>query len=149
MVELLTVITIIVILVGITTSVFIYGIHTAKDSQCASNLKSISIGLDLYASDHDDYFPPYRSFSPPIDGHDPRELLALAIMNYKVSEAQLYCPLDPLSGKQGYIGRQQLDHRYSSYSEAPAFIVFGRRSGFLVLTARSNILEPSRTQEFF
>jgi prepilin-type N-terminal cleavage/methylation domain-containing protein/prepilin-type processing-associated H-X9-DG protein len=57
LIELLVVIAIIAILAAILFPVFAQARNAARQTQCLSNMRQISMGFLLYAGDHDDNFP--------------------------------------------------------------------------------------------
>ncbi|EIP99188.1 prepilin-type N-terminal cleavage/methylation domain-containing protein [Opitutaceae bacterium TAV1] len=63
LVELLTVIAIIGILAAIIIPVTGRVRYTARIAQCASNLRQLALGFELYANDHKDNYPPAQEGS--------------------------------------------------------------------------------------
>lgn len=57
LIELLVVIAIIAILAAILFPVFAQAKEAAKKTTCLSNMKQMGLGVFMYASDYDDYFP--------------------------------------------------------------------------------------------
>jgi len=71
LIELLVVIAIIAILAAILFPVFAQAKAAAKKTQDLSNVKQVSLGLALYTTDHDDYYPSayfHRAFNPALGG---------------------------------------------------------------------------------
>jgi prepilin-type N-terminal cleavage/methylation domain-containing protein/prepilin-type processing-associated H-X9-DG protein len=58
LIELLVVIAIIAILAAILFPVFAQAREKARAASCLSNMKQVGLGLDMYATDYDDTFPP-------------------------------------------------------------------------------------------
>jgi len=57
LIELLVVIAIIAILAAILFPVFARAREKARAASCMSNLKQLGLALEMYSSDHDDYYP--------------------------------------------------------------------------------------------
>ncbi|CAN1513600.1 Prokaryotic N-terminal methylation site [Fimbriimonadaceae bacterium] len=71
LIELLVVIAIIAILAAILFPVFAQAKAAAKKTQDLSNVKQISLGITLYTTDHDDFYPSayfHRAFNPALGG---------------------------------------------------------------------------------
>ncbi len=73
LIELLVVIAIIAILAAILFPVFASAKESAKQTACASNIRQIGLGMQLYLSDHDDMWVPMASYSP-LAGFAPVEM---------------------------------------------------------------------------
>jgi prepilin-type N-terminal cleavage/methylation domain-containing protein len=58
LIELLVVIAIIAILAAILFPVFAQAREKARQTACLSNMKQIGLGLEMYRTDYDSYFPP-------------------------------------------------------------------------------------------
>jgi prepilin-type N-terminal cleavage/methylation domain-containing protein/prepilin-type processing-associated H-X9-DG protein len=66
LIELLVVIAIIAILAAILFPVFARAREKARSSACLSNVKQISLGIQMYVQDYDELLPPYRQGSSSI-----------------------------------------------------------------------------------
>ncbi len=92
LIELLVVIAIIAILAAILFPVFAQAKEAAKKTQCGSNMRQLSIGLQLYAGDYDGGVPQSR--------HDPflpeEDSWVFTLRPYigKVDDIRI-CPADP------------------------------------------------------
>src|SRR3954449_6670082 len=69
LIELLVVIAIIAILAALLMPVLAGAKRSARRIQCASNLKQIATGMQLYVDDHNDYLPgpAWQGFYPVYD----------------------------------------------------------------------------------
>ncbi|MBX3111822.1 MAG: type II secretion system protein [Fimbriimonadaceae bacterium] len=152
LIELITVIAIIAILAGLITSAVVWGMHRAQESVCSAHLHSIGVAMDLYASDHEGFYPPYADRPLGIDGKDQAELLAQSIESYKVDKSELYCPLDTVAGRTGMVGTEDIDHRFSSYNQGAAVSYFGFytvKSSDGIRLSQQSIAAPARTKFFY
>ena len=105
MVEVLIVVAVILTIAAITFPVFSRAKESAKATTCVGNLSQIGVALALYATDHDNRFPPYNTWDSgkftidvPIEEWVHRDSSALfkkALMRYGLSDEQFYCPSDP------------------------------------------------------
>jgi prepilin-type N-terminal cleavage/methylation domain-containing protein/prepilin-type processing-associated H-X9-DG protein len=64
LIELLVVIAIIAILAAILFPVFAIAREKARAASCLSNMKQVGLGLQMYADDHDETFPPSPDSAP-------------------------------------------------------------------------------------
>lgn len=97
LVELLVAIAIVGVLVALAFVAGRAALSAVKSNQCLQNLSQIGKGLELYAQDHDGYFPPYFQQDGVTTagirkGHP--ELLKKALMAYGLNDSQFYCPAD-------------------------------------------------------
>lgn len=97
LIELLVVIAIIAILAAILFPVFAQAKEAAKKSACLSNTRQIGIGVMMYTSDYDDYYPgndqwiPAESNTSSSDTRAPYDML---IMPYVKNDNIFTCPDD-------------------------------------------------------
>ena len=66
LIELLVVIAIIAILAAILFPVFARAREKARQTSCLSNVKQLSLGIDMYAQDNDETLIPSRQWSGPV-----------------------------------------------------------------------------------
>lgn len=131
--ELLVVMAIIVLLMGVTFSVYLRAREKARQTACASNLKQLGTALFLYAQDNDGYFPPYRNHPIKWPNNGPQEVkgcyistdgtnteiifaprLLFSAVNPYLKEKQVwFCPSDPFAGTPTFYWC--VFHQYSSY----------------------------------
>lgn len=108
LIELLVVIAIIAILAAILFPVFSQAKEAAKKTQCLSNGNQVGLGLMMYLSDNDDFYPQeHPSTSNPVVDDSQGQLESidygspfLAILPYVASKGVdktgvYYCPSDP------------------------------------------------------
>lgn len=88
-----------------------------RKTQCMSNLRQISMALELYSHSYDGRLPPWLNRRRDAFGHttkwDNPELLYRAIRRGVSESAVVWCPNDPIPGKDEE--RYGINHRYSSY----------------------------------
>ena len=107
LIELLVVIAIIAILAAILFPVFARARAKAQATQCLSNVKQITLGCLMYASDWDDYLPMYENYWGDFDAADPdthaNHYWGQMIYPYVKNLDIFMCPADP------HISRALLD----------------------------------------
>jgi prepilin-type N-terminal cleavage/methylation domain-containing protein/prepilin-type processing-associated H-X9-DG protein len=124
LIELLVVIAIIAILAAILFPVFARARAKAGQTACLSNMKQIGLAMLMYASDYDQFLPPWMdtadASSQPSD-HDgttspiPYTSWDTAIGPYTKNAQILICSFDPLTGTQGTSAqRSYAEPRYVS-----------------------------------
>jgi prepilin-type N-terminal cleavage/methylation domain-containing protein/prepilin-type processing-associated H-X9-DG protein len=120
LIELLVVIALITILAGILFPVFAQVRDRARQTTCLSNLRQISLGMNLYEQDYEDRLPPVVSYGPGV-----RQYFALSWMRllepYVKEERVFLCPA---TGNANPDWRASSDLLYN-YGYAPSAGVFG------------------------
>jgi prepilin-type processing-associated H-X9-DG protein/prepilin-type N-terminal cleavage/methylation domain-containing protein len=124
LIEILTVIGIVVTLAGTIFAMLGSSKGRAKLVACATNLNQIGKAVVLYASDNDDFAPPFLNF--PTDrsmglyanvGDNPWRN---SLVRYAGSTQVFYCPEDPFALREsGDRDASQVDHRVTSYANSP------------------------------
>ena len=129
LVELLVVVGIVSVLASIVLSVAIAAKSRAKQTSCLSNLRQAGLALGLYASDYDDFLPPYPNYEYHIQTWDPvgwptvptksdlPDRLAACLLPYRGSAAVWFCPEDKHAGKDDFMGG--IRHKHFSYWYRP------------------------------
>ena len=95
----------------------------AKFAVCASNLRQLGSAYTLYATDHEDFVPPYTNWEIYLESYEPEsgkaptsskhpQLLYEAVSGYGVKSVT-YCPDDAYRGTDAY--KFDIRHRYWSY----------------------------------
>ncbi len=90
LIELLVVISIIAVLIGLLLPSLGGARKSAKALQCATQLRGVALGVEAYATDHSDLYPPRRDGASNIAGW-PTTLLP-----YYNTVALLWCPEDSI-----------------------------------------------------
>jgi prepilin-type processing-associated H-X9-DG protein len=89
---------VIVVIAAILSALLVVGIGEARKfalrSSCMSNLSQLMIATKLYSADSDGYMPPYGFFHT-TQYFANRAGWKGALMQYKASDDQFYCPADP------------------------------------------------------
>jgi hypothetical protein len=111
--ELIATITLVVLLLGLTATGILQAVKHAKKSACLNNLVQIGKALEMYASNHDGYFPSSPWFAH--RGHSPRiQEFKDSLKPYGILDATFFSPSDPYAGQE-VIG-EMVDRRLSSYA---------------------------------
>jgi prepilin-type N-terminal cleavage/methylation domain-containing protein/prepilin-type processing-associated H-X9-DG protein len=108
LVELLVVITIIAVLAALLFPVLNSARHKAWETACASNLRQLSLAVDMYAQDHDERFPPSHTIA-----HEPYASWREAIQPYVRDRGILACPAWEHRGAKGAELRPELQATYA------------------------------------
>jgi prepilin-type processing-associated H-X9-DG protein len=106
LIELLVVIAIIGILAALLLPALSSARDKARTAQCAGNLRQISLGLQLYADDHDEFFP-VAGGTIPWDQKDATTGLGSwmqQIFPYVKNKSIYHCPLDQRSAFSYFLG---------------------------------------------
>ena len=111
LVELLVVLGLILLLVGLVTSVIGRARAGARQAACASNLRQIAQAVRMYAEDHDGMPPNRPTVGFPLDPGPQRIVDSLA--RYGATSELWFCPADPDRGRDVYKDRVQ--HWVTSY----------------------------------
>jgi len=109
LIELLVVIAIIAILAAILFPVFAQAREKARQTQCISNGKQISLGLLMYANDFDNRLPVYS--------WPESYMIAARAMPYIKNRDIFKCPSSPF--RQGSVQAAQRDNGQADYLTAP------------------------------
>ena len=109
LIELLVVIAIIAILAAILFPVFAQAREKARQTQCLSNGKQISLGLLMYANDFDNRLPVYN--------WPESYMIAARAMPYIKNRDIFKCPSSPF--RQGSVQAAQRDNGQADYLTAP------------------------------
>jgi prepilin-type N-terminal cleavage/methylation domain-containing protein/prepilin-type processing-associated H-X9-DG protein len=128
LIELLVVIAIIAILAAILFPVFARAREKARQSSCLSNVKQITLGLDMYNNDYDGYWPSYHS-----DYMGWAEL----VMPYVKNEQIFHCPSHD-STASATLSYAANDSSFKSYGNGPW-------SYATYVGHRSDVEEPAET----
>jgi prepilin-type N-terminal cleavage/methylation domain-containing protein len=115
LVEMLVVIAIVAILAGIILAAMGQAREAARQTDCASNLRQIGQALHMYASDWDDYSPPFSTRD--LAGGTDR-LFVAALGSYAKGSGLWFCPSDRYAG-EGRAPGAATDHRLTSYATYP------------------------------
>lgn len=86
--------------------------HEHKRS-CMSNLKTLNLGVIMYAGDSEDKYPPYYTF----DGEVPTKIFRTVVMPYCRDELDYLCPQD----KESKSGQMSFVHPYAFIGTIPNF----------------------------
>ncbi len=115
LIELLVVISIIALLIGILLPALGAARRTARDMQCLSNMRQLSISLVTYATDHKDMFPPSDGFALNPPGSE--EWHDLARIGYYLPEKDVIGGANPNDSFGGtvFICPSDLDGAARSY----------------------------------
>jgi prepilin-type N-terminal cleavage/methylation domain-containing protein/prepilin-type processing-associated H-X9-DG protein len=98
LIELLVVIAIIAVLAGLLFPVFSQARERARQAQCASNLRQISLATDLYAADYEGSLPNNEGDGTPCNPYPPLSGFAMPctwmrrVMPYLGNDHVLRCP---------------------------------------------------------
>jgi prepilin-type N-terminal cleavage/methylation domain-containing protein/prepilin-type processing-associated H-X9-DG protein len=139
LIELLVVIGIIGILAALLLPALSSARDKARSAQCCGNLRQISLGLQLYADDHEDFFPEAGG-TIPWDAKDPTTGLnswMQQIFPYVKNKSVYHCPLDQRSPFSYFLGARAaffLNNTFSSVSrkrvdKPSAFVLSGDTGG--------------------
>jgi len=90
LIELLVVISIIMLLAALALPVLGKATYTARKTKCLNNLRQISFGMNQYAGNNEQNFPPHNSYELP-HWNDPASvgLYPRYVGNYEI----FYCPI--------------------------------------------------------
>lgn len=119
LVETLVVIAIIAVIAGIILAALAQARESARQTDCASNLRQIGQALHMYASDWDDYSPPF-STRDRSGGTD--QLFVKAIGSYVRGSGIWFCPSDRYLGQED-APEAAADHRLTSYATYPCEVL--------------------------
>ena len=126
LVELLVVITIIGILAAMLFPLFGAVIERARRTQCLNNLKQLSLGIKIYASENDGWFPPAPGSQRP-------EWITVAmrdaLTNAGVQRVQFFCP-SLTAYAQAWNTPANWNQTSPGSEVAVGFLYFGGRPGF-------------------
>jgi prepilin-type N-terminal cleavage/methylation domain-containing protein/prepilin-type processing-associated H-X9-DG protein len=139
LIELLVVIAIIGILAALLLPALSSARDKARTAQCAGNLRQISLGLQLYADDHDDFFP-VAGGTIRWDQKDATTGLGSwmqQIFPYVKNKSVYHCPLDQRSPFSYFLGARAafaVNNAFSSVSrkridKPTAFVLSGDTGG--------------------
>jgi prepilin-type N-terminal cleavage/methylation domain-containing protein/prepilin-type processing-associated H-X9-DG protein len=91
LIELLVVIAIIAILAAILMPVFAQAREKARQADCASNLRNLSLGMLMYIQDHDERFPPkLAGTNTPVDHWV--DMVQPYVKNRQIAKCSNYTP---------------------------------------------------------
>ncbi len=133
LIELLVVVSLIILLAALILSVFFRVREKGRQVACASNLRQLWMAFHLYAQDHDELLPPYRTVAfnnvfPPepwikgcaesSDGSHvgtiyAPALLVMVIKPYTKNDSIWFCPSDPYAQMGVYYWC--VPHKFTSY----------------------------------
>lgn len=94
LVEVLVVVAIIAVLAAIIASATLHAVASTRSSSCMENLRQMHLGVEMYATDHDGYWPSYCFVSIAYDSRDGAKQFKAAIHKYTKSDDIFYCPSD-------------------------------------------------------
>lgn len=114
LIETIVSLAIVAVLAAIVASALSFGIHAAKNADCANNLAEIQTGLRLYCQENDGGLPPYSWLK--LNSKSENGEFKAAILPLIGSSKVFYCPLDPDARMHlGSVGPFP-DHFESSYT---------------------------------
>ncbi|MBM3457894.1 MAG: type II secretion system protein, partial [Armatimonadetes bacterium] len=93
LIELLVVIAIISILAAVLFPVFAQARELARASACASNVRQLSVGVQMYAQDHDETLPMVTNYAAPVTAPD--RIWTGTVQPYVKNTGVFLCPSAP------------------------------------------------------
>jgi len=158
LIELLTIIAILALLIGLIYSVYFQAREKARQITCISNLGQLGKAIIMYAYDHDDFLPPYRTFvqtevsglvsevcagvgaTPDVPQFYAPWLFKSVLYSYLRDYDNIwFCPSDPYARTETYYWC--IPHHYLSYAISTSW----RKTVNGYIYSDGRILPPSET----
>jgi prepilin-type N-terminal cleavage/methylation domain-containing protein/prepilin-type processing-associated H-X9-DG protein len=148
LIELLVVIAIIGILAALLLPALSSARDKARSAQCCGNLRQISLALQLYADDHDEFFPEAGGTIGwnQIDGATGLGSWMQQVFPYVKNKSVYHCPLDQRSQFSYFLGARAAFFENNTFSSVTrkridrpsAFVLSGDTGG----AGGSNLFDP-------
>ena len=112
LIELLVVVTIIGLLIALLFPVFARAREQARQTVCVSNLRQISLAIQMYQADHNGVLP--ETFGDTTEMAAENRLSLDPLLPYEHAPAIYHCPDAPyhVDGRSGPLGKVYLDYNY-------------------------------------
>ncbi len=143
LIELLVVIAIVGILASLMLPALAQSKSKAKQVACLAAANQLALSVTLYASDHEETFPPSTDYSAPTD--IPERLWTMRLMPYLQNPRVLLCPAAPKAGFASNWTSRGVGS--IGYSTATAYDPLAKE-GFPTPTTVASMEAPSRTPLF-